>query len=53
MKPRIFFRDGYWRVSPCPHRAYSDDWPKWHSAHKFVIKLNEGRVANFYKRLKK
>ena len=40
MKPRIFFHNGWWRVTLHPKNS---DIKLWNQAHQFVAKLNNNR----------
>lgn len=42
MKPHIFYRKGWWRVSKCQTRVISEI-RLWNMAHQFISRLNSNR----------
>jgi hypothetical protein len=44
MKPRIFFRDGWWRVSKIP-KPFWKHRVLWDAAHRYTAQLNQTRCV--------
>jgi hypothetical protein len=42
MKPRVYFKDGWWRVSKMP-KPYHRNMKLWGEVHRYAGKLNEER----------